>query len=129
MRKIITIGMVLLPCMAFANTDCRVINYPDHYEAVCIGDEKAPLAPAQQTAPPQVSATITQPVVTAPSQASVTSQAAETAGKSLPSQMPATRGAAIMHRQGRQQYQKGMEEAKAARMRLIMELQQGQAAP
>ena len=40
MRKIIFIGMVLLPCMAIAGTDCRIIEYPDHFEAVCDGDSR-----------------------------------------------------------------------------------------
>lgn len=48
MRKIISLGMVLLPCTAFAATDCRVVEYPDHYEAVCIGD--AEQKPASQIA-------------------------------------------------------------------------------
>jgi len=30
--------MLLLPCSVFAATDCRVIEFPDHYEAVCAGD-------------------------------------------------------------------------------------------
>jgi hypothetical protein len=43
MRKLILLVMVLLPCTAFAGTDCRVVEYPDHYEAICVGDsEKTP---------------------------------------------------------------------------------------
>ena len=34
------VGMLLLPSIVFAATDCRIIEYPDHYEAVCVGDEK-----------------------------------------------------------------------------------------
>jgi hypothetical protein len=38
MRKIISLAMLLLPCQVFAATDCRVIEFTDHYEAVCAGD-------------------------------------------------------------------------------------------
>jgi hypothetical protein len=48
MRKIISLMIVLLPCAAFAATDCRFIEYPDHYEAICIGD--ADKTPASQIA-------------------------------------------------------------------------------
>ena len=37
-RKIVLLGMVLMPVPAFSATDCRVVEYPDHYEAVCIGN-------------------------------------------------------------------------------------------
>ena len=37
--------MLLLPCQVFAGTNCRVIEYPDHYEAVCVGDPRP--VPAQ----------------------------------------------------------------------------------
>jgi hypothetical protein len=43
MKTIILLGIVLVPCVAFA-TDCRVVEFPDHYEAVCTGD--APQTPA-----------------------------------------------------------------------------------
>jgi hypothetical protein len=29
-----------VPCIANAGTDCKLVEYPDHYEAVCVGDEK-----------------------------------------------------------------------------------------
>ncbi len=31
-------GAVLFPFLAFAAKDCRIIEYPDHYEAVCDGE-------------------------------------------------------------------------------------------
>lgn len=49
MRKIIMVGMVVLPHMVFAATDCRVVEYPDHFEAVCVGDEKTGPVPAKAT--------------------------------------------------------------------------------
>jgi hypothetical protein len=38
--KIILAGMVLCPSLAFAVADCRVNEFPDRYEVVCIGDGK-----------------------------------------------------------------------------------------
>jgi hypothetical protein len=42
-RSIATGGILLLPCGAVAGTDCRVVEFPDHVEAVCSGDPR--LAP------------------------------------------------------------------------------------
>jgi hypothetical protein len=34
------VGMsVLVPYIAFAGTECRSVEFPDHYEAVCLGDK------------------------------------------------------------------------------------------
>lgn len=41
-------GVAFLPCIAFAAKDCRVIEYPDHYEAVCVGDPKYALKQPEQ---------------------------------------------------------------------------------
>jgi hypothetical protein len=38
MRKIILLGILLTPCMAFATNNCRMVEYPDHYEAICDAD-------------------------------------------------------------------------------------------
>ena len=40
-RIYIMAGMVLLPSLVIAATDCQIVEYPDHYAAVCIGDEKS----------------------------------------------------------------------------------------
>jgi hypothetical protein len=37
MRKIIVLIMVLLPCTSFAVSNCQIIEYPDHFEAMCTG--------------------------------------------------------------------------------------------
>jgi len=37
-KTLITLVMVLLPCAAFAATNCRVFEYSDHFEALCLGD-------------------------------------------------------------------------------------------
>jgi hypothetical protein len=56
MRILIALGMLALPCMAFAATDCRVIEYQDHYEAICTGDEKTGPVVNQSTKEPAPSA-------------------------------------------------------------------------
>jgi hypothetical protein len=38
MRTCILIWITLLPCVAFGGTDCRTVEYPDHFEAVCNGE-------------------------------------------------------------------------------------------
>lgn len=53
--------MVLLPQLLFADTDCWVKEYPDHYLAVCTGDEKAEPVPRQSPAMAQPAAA-TQPI-------------------------------------------------------------------
>ena len=54
MRKIILLVMVLLPGMAFAATDCRIVEYPDHTEAVCVGDAEQTPASHQTTGQQQI---------------------------------------------------------------------------
>jgi len=29
-----------VPCFAYAGTDCKLVEFPDHYEAVCVGDAR-----------------------------------------------------------------------------------------
>jgi len=45
MKTFLSAAIVMMPCMAFAAVDCRIIEYEDHFEAVCVGD-------AQQTPTP-----------------------------------------------------------------------------
>jgi len=51
MKKIIALGIVLVPQLLFAGTDCSVKEYPDHYLAECAGDEKAVYVPGQSAVP------------------------------------------------------------------------------
>jgi hypothetical protein len=44
MRKYISLLMVLLPCTAFASSDCSTVEYADHYEVVCVGAAEQPPA-------------------------------------------------------------------------------------
>jgi hypothetical protein len=41
--KIMLAGMMALPHMALAD-DCKVVEYPDHYEAICVGDAQQTVA-------------------------------------------------------------------------------------
>jgi hypothetical protein len=49
MRKIIVLVLVLLSCSTFAAAACRVVEYPDHNEAVCDGDAEQSPASSQKT--------------------------------------------------------------------------------
>ena len=44
---LILLVIAAIPCLVLASDDCRLIEYPDHYEAVCEGD--ATYAPPKQT--------------------------------------------------------------------------------
>jgi hypothetical protein len=53
MRKLIVV-MLLSACAEFAGADCRVVEYPDRYEAICDGAAgQAPASP-QRSAQDQV---------------------------------------------------------------------------
>ncbi|TWJ33597.1 hypothetical protein [Geobacter argillaceus] len=48
-RKIVLGSIMLLPCAAVADSNCRVIEFPDHVEAVCNGapERTEPMATEQ----------------------------------------------------------------------------------
>jgi hypothetical protein len=54
MKILLSLWMMLLPCVTFAGTGCQVINYPDHDEAVCVGDSEQTSASPQITLHDQV---------------------------------------------------------------------------
>lgn len=66
MRGTVILAIVLLPSMAAAATECRVVEYPDHYEAICTGDpahargSPRPVVQAQEEAPQQALALLPQ---------------------------------------------------------------------
>ena len=131
---VIVTVLTLLPGLSFARTDCRAVEHPDHFEAVCVGDEKASpvpdtpsAAPAQSIAPQQQAAP-EQPRTSLPVSAEQPKSAAAAVTAPQTSAAPAAQGA-IVRRQGRQQYMKGMEEARAGRLQLISDLQQSQPTP
>ncbi|MGB9080518.1 MAG: hypothetical protein WCD00_04405, partial [Desulfuromonadaceae bacterium] len=44
-KWIVTMGVLLLPAQTIGQTDCWYYEYPDHYMAVCDGDERAGAVP------------------------------------------------------------------------------------
>jgi hypothetical protein len=53
MIKIIVLALLWVPCTAFAS-DCRIIEYADHFEATCIGDSERSPVQAQNAEPIRV---------------------------------------------------------------------------
>jgi hypothetical protein len=41
MNRILLALTIFLPCTALADSDCRVVEYQDYYEVVCLGNEKS----------------------------------------------------------------------------------------
>jgi hypothetical protein len=143
MIKYVIIVVLLLPSLGFTETKCSVIDYPDHDVAVCNGDEAASRISDQTIIPPQPPPTAVQSItkqtdanIPAPSDVSQKSPApgtadtpqTETKTTSQPAQ-PVPNQGTVIHRQGRQQYQQSMEDAKAARRQLILDKQQMQTSP
>lgn len=115
MGRIVLVAMVLLPRMVFAATDCRVVEYPDHYEAVCVGSEK--YGPVQAK-------TAVQEKAAAQAQAPAQSQEAAQAQTAAKAPSPAVQ-ALIAYRE-RLPNKSLRDAAKASRMRLIQEERQKQ---
>lgn len=46
MKMSVSLLLVLVPCISCAATDCVVTEYPDHYEAKCIGNPLPKADPA-----------------------------------------------------------------------------------
>ncbi len=59
MKTIVLLGIMLVSNAAFAATDCRVVEYPDHYEAVCTGDAPQPSATSPSQEPSASPAAVT----------------------------------------------------------------------
>jgi hypothetical protein len=55
MRKIIVLVLVLLSCSSFAAAACRIIEYPDHSEAICDNDAEQTPSSSQITGQNQIS--------------------------------------------------------------------------
>lgn len=132
MRTLILLTMILTPLLSHAQTNCRSVELPDHVEAVCTGDEKAAAVDIPSTKSP--ARVVNQQLTASEQKQAPETVAIEPAGQQQdPATPQATQPKApqptIVHRQGRQQYQKGMDDAKAARSRLIDSLQQSQPAP
>ena len=63
MRLLCSLLMVVLPCSVFAGTDCRIVEYEDHSEVMCVG--AADRAPASSQRTPQDQFDILNQTVTA----------------------------------------------------------------
>lgn len=68
MRTFIAIMMVVLPGMAFAADDCRIVEFPDHTEAICVGD------PVKSPAPNQINSQNRAPAAAIPLEAITATQ-------------------------------------------------------
>ena len=123
MRMILLVGMVLLPRMLSAATDCRVAEFPDHYEVICTGDEKAGAVQTQTTVQKkaadqtQTAAGQKQPAAQkkTPAQAQAAEIAREEAAKAL-----------LAYREHLATMKSVRDAARASRMRLIREERQRQ---
>ena len=127
MRKLIIAALILIPVLSFAKTDCRVIQYADHDEAVCVGDEKyAPAAERQPAATASRSEPAVQPAVSPAVQAVPQASVSAPSPQSVdikPTPEP------TIQRQGRQQHQQRLDAARATRNQLIDSLRQAQPTP
>lgn len=141
MKVIISALIVLIPCIAGAATDCQVVEYPDHNEVICVGDEKAPASVTQKTAKKQEPSPQSEPSLKpeSPERAMSGSATNDTSSATAPppadiptrdqSVIPTTPipsrgpGAVIVNRQGRanQASQSALQDAISARRALIME--------
>ena len=133
MKMLILVALILAPNLSSAQTDCRAVEFADHMEAQCTGDEKA--TPVTETAsPPSYQRTeVIQKAVPEQIQSSVPTEAAQptqahtAAAPSIAAPAQQSQNT-VGQRQGRQQYKNGMDEARAARLRLIDSLQQSEPA-
>lgn len=140
MSVFISALLAVIPSMAIAASDCQVVEYPDHNEVVCVGDEKAaPATPSptpQRSEPPTRSDNvITTDESSTPASSPKTSDPVDIPTRAqsvipttpIPSKGP---GAVIINRQGRstQTNQQDLQNAIDARKAIIMEHNQAPAA-
>jgi hypothetical protein len=93
MKIIISLLMVLLPCAAFA-TDCRIVEYPDHTEAVCVGDTDQAAALAQK---PEMGQSPMQGMIPGQEEAVASAQTAEIEIPDVPPEMIVRNDLARLH--------------------------------
>jgi hypothetical protein len=53
MKNIILLVLLSVPCVAFAS-NCSIVDYPDHYEAICVGDTESTPVLSVATESPQL---------------------------------------------------------------------------
>ncbi|HEX5773932.1 MAG TPA: hypothetical protein VFY07_06370 [Geomobilimonas sp.] len=121
--KMLVAGMVVFPAMALAS-DCHVVEYPDHYEAVCVGQE-SPVTVREKSVATTGREVTAQTTVTAPS-AARDSLPAATRPVTPPSDAVKT---FFDFRQQEAQKRAFRDAAKASRIRTIQGQQSQQGAP
>jgi hypothetical protein len=126
MRIFIVLGILLLPCLLYASTNCKVVEYGDHYDVSCSGDEKSAPAstqPAITNTPVETAPVAAQQGESAPSGVTADSSPAmqaHSAAQTGASQPP------VVQRQGRRPPKSVMDEARAMRDQVIQERLQQQ---
>ena len=123
MKILISVLLILVPTASLAVTDCHIVEFPDHYEAVCTGDEKSVPDPAPQ-----------QSIVQSPLRMQITAPVNPGSGTPVATVATPSAGSAVtsptpIQRQGRQQFQQAMKDAKEMRAKLIAEHQSNQPPP
>ena len=131
MKKVIFFALLLVPGTSFARTDCKLVEFADHVEAVCTGDEKAVVQPEQkdQKAPPPPAA---ESLPYTPIQTAETPAKNDGTTREVSPQPPPAPTPVLTHRQGRsnQASQSGLQDAISARRTMLMEhSRQNEAAP
>jgi len=129
MKMIIVMGILLLPYLVYAETKCKVNEFSDHFDASCVGDEKAVPATVQQgvTAPIPAQETVLAPsVVTTPTSAqkTVTTPSVVTSDSAPTTQADAPQTPVVLRQ--RRPPQSVRDDAKAMRNRVIDERLQQQ---
>jgi hypothetical protein len=116
MKSIIFSLIMMVPSMALATTDCHVIEYPDHFEAVCTGDEKQVPHDAIKNANGLSSSALQNK--TSGKTGTTTDQAKK---DSKTDAKTATSQEGTVQRHGRQQFQQSLKAAKDMRSQIITE--------
>ena len=121
MKKLLSIGLLLLPCSVFAS-DCRVVEFPDHFEAICTGEAGPVSIPklAAAPAPPQAPALPQAPELQIPPPQADPPAAAQ-ARDTAQAPVPITPAAGRQGRQGRPN-SADMNAAIDARRKLVQDL-------
>ena len=126
MKKLLVLGLLMLPCSVLAAEDCQVEEFADHFEVTCVGDAKPipipkeglsrasqPLQQIESSAPVQQNATVP------PADSAATSQPVDAAKTSVPA--PSQPYAKMSGRQGRPS-SADMNAAIEARRKLIQQM-------
>lgn len=117
----VTTSLFLIPCTSFADTNCRLVEYNDHFVAECTGDKTAVTdVGVPQNMPYQVPNGAAKPVA-GQGRSTVAGQLNQplvVASSSSPAQSASAAAPKLLHRQGRQQFQEALQEARAERGRI-----------